>query len=280
MPRVTLGNRLETLTTSPFLSQRDKEFASSLLAHYNLRKSLTSGRRVWVDRLEAKAAETEKHLETVSVDGGLIARIDAVLAKADKLPWGKDILDSMKAQVNLGKSLSEKQLALIAKFEADVEAAENFVFTPKDRESLEILVSYYAKTSYWTHIVQEFRANPDFVPAPNTWRKLTGNKYAQRVLEEARSPFRFAKGSVVQFNRSGDSDQKRVVMAKVSQHLPNVRSSYRAAMETQGMILDYAPGEIQSACKGAKQYKVLFFGCPAPILVEERWLKKAKKAKK
>ena len=96
---------------------------------------------------------------------------------------------------------------------------------------MEILVNYYGKTSYWTHIVQEFRANPDFVPAP-VWRKLTGNKYAQRVLEEARSPFRFAKGSVVQFNRSGDSDQKRVVMVKVSQHLPNVRSSYRAAMET------------------------------------------------
>ena len=280
MPRVTLGNRLETLTTSPFLSQSDKDFASSLLTHYNRRKSLTSGRRVWVDRLEAKAAETEKHLETVTVDGGLIARIDAILAKVVMLPWGKDILDSMKAQVNLGKSLSEKQLTLIVKLEADVEAAENFVFTPKDREDLEILVSYYAKTHYWTHIVQEFRANPDFVPAANTWRKMSGNKFAQRVLEEARSPFRFAKGSVVQFNGSGDSAQKRVVMTEVSQHFPNVRSSYRAAMETQGMILDYAPGEIQSACKGGKQYKVLFFGCPTAILVEERWLKKAKKAKK
>ena len=110
---MTLGNRLETLTTSPFLSQRDKEFASSLLAHYNLRKSLTSGRRVWVDRLEAKAAETEKHLETVSIDGGLVARIDAVLAKADKLPWGTDIRDSRKAQVNLGKSLLRSSLPLL-----------------------------------------------------------------------------------------------------------------------------------------------------------------------
>ena len=280
MARITLGNRLETLTMSPFLSQRDKDFAASLLAHYQRRKSLTSGRHVWVDRLEAKAAETEKQLATVAIDTPLVARIDAILADADKLPWGKDILDSMKAQVNLGKSLSDRQLALIAKLEKTVSDVKSFVFTDVERAQLKVLVDYYATTGYYHDLVREYRGNPEMIPNPALWSKLMGSKYAKVVLDEAFGTFKFNVGQIVRLNSASEVVDKANLRKVIKRALGNEQySEKRHDNNLQGIVIATLPGKIKNASRGAKQYQVLFFGMAETVMVEERWLVRVSKKK-
>ena len=62
MARVTLGDRLEVLESSEYLSNRDRVFAASLLKHYRKRRSLSAGRREWLGRLEAKVKEAKNHI--------------------------------------------------------------------------------------------------------------------------------------------------------------------------------------------------------------------------
>ena len=79
MTRVTLGDRLEVLASSPHLPIGKREFAASLLAHYQKRKSLTSGRREWVDRLEEMAEEAKNR--DPSEYEALVADIEDVMSR-------------------------------------------------------------------------------------------------------------------------------------------------------------------------------------------------------
>ena len=76
MARVTLGDRLEVLASSPYLPVGKRDFAASLLVHYQKRKSLTSGRREWVDRLE-EMAEEAKNRDPSEYDA-IVADIDDI----------------------------------------------------------------------------------------------------------------------------------------------------------------------------------------------------------
>ena len=52
MPRITLGDRLQTIVDSPYLPPSKLNFAKSLLVFYQRKGMLTKGRRVWVDNFE------------------------------------------------------------------------------------------------------------------------------------------------------------------------------------------------------------------------------------
>ena len=90
MARVTLGDRLEVLASSPHLPVGKREFAASLLAHYQKRKSLTSGRREWVDRLEEMAEEVKSR--DPSEYEAIVADIEDVMSRADPGGWSADFL--------------------------------------------------------------------------------------------------------------------------------------------------------------------------------------------
>ena len=112
MARITLGDRLEALAASPYLPKGRREFAASLLAYYQKRKSLTAGRRIWVDRLEAMAAEMEarKPDETPAI----VAEIEDVLTRVEKDTWADDFLQSVREQA-IYTPLSSRQTEIYKK---------------------------------------------------------------------------------------------------------------------------------------------------------------------
>lgn len=254
MARVTIGNRLEALVGSAHLDSRDREFASDLLAHYRKKGSLTSGRRHWLTKLEEKAASRKAN--PPKVDTETLSRIDALLAK-DMLAWGRDMLVSQRDWVSSGRALTERQVRAIERVEYDTREVENFEFTDADRVSMATLAEYYGTTGYYSRFVRDFRENPNYVPAPHFWKKLTNNKYARMVLAESQK----------NYFEGGDEVKMRSNAA--------VRKTYGRSMAGRlGFVLqDHG---VTSAVQGGKCYLVLFAGEAAPRKVEARYLMKNK----
>jgi hypothetical protein len=96
MARVTLGDRLEVLASSPHLPEGRRQFAASLLAYYQKRRSLTSGRRVWVDRLE-EMVETAKSRDPGEYEA-IVADIEDVMGRVEPDGWSADFLASIRDQ--------------------------------------------------------------------------------------------------------------------------------------------------------------------------------------
>ena len=96
MARVTLGDRLEVLASSPHLPEGRRQFAASLLTYYQKRRSLTSGRRVWVDRLEAMVEEI-KNRDPGEYEA-IVADIEDVMSRTEPESWSADFLASILSQ--------------------------------------------------------------------------------------------------------------------------------------------------------------------------------------
>ena len=108
MARVTLGDRLEVLASSPHLPVGKREFAASLLAYYQKRRSLTAGRRQWVDRLEEMAEEAKNR--DPSEYEALVADIEDVMSRIEPESWSPDFLASILSQKKrVGARLSDRQ---------------------------------------------------------------------------------------------------------------------------------------------------------------------------
>ena len=87
---------------------------------------------------------------------------------------------------------------------------------------------------------------------------MFSNRYAQRVLEQSDIAPAFAVRAPVQL-RSNQT----------------TRTKYRPYTGKKAFIL--AVGEVEEAVKGGRAYTVLFAGDPRPIVVQERYLMKARR---
>ena len=118
MARVTLGNRLEVLASSPHLPEGRRQFAASLLAHYQKRRSLTKGRRVWVDRLEAMVEEAKNR--DPSEYEALVIEIEDVMTRVESDGWSADFLASIRDQAKrVGARLSPRQQEIFDKIKSE-----------------------------------------------------------------------------------------------------------------------------------------------------------------
>jgi len=255
MARVTLGDRLEVLASSPHLSNRDRVFAASLLAHYQKRRSLTSGRRQWVDRLEAMAEEIKNR--DPSEYEALVIEIEDVLSRVDPNGWSADFLASIRDQAKrVGARLSPRQQELFDKIKS--ENTPEMVgrrgrwaqeYRTHHLETAAVLATYYLNSGYWTKMARNIIEQDDYVPPMDKFEKMRGNKFATKVLDAWRADPKYPVGTSV-IERAGKTNR----------------------LKKGGMVLSTTE-PIVSAAVGCKRYLVLPYDSPEPVIVEERCVK-------
>ena len=262
MPRFTYADRLQALSAKS-LSDYDRGVVESLKAHYTRKRAMTAGRARYVVSLEerysdenlAKAAESPvlKRLELL----GTLVPVDS---------WDAGFVESLTNQTQRGRQLSEKQLAVLVKIEkrnsAEARATvgqwkKEYAASESMQLKAKIVASYYLATGYYHDLAQSIIENPEFVPTEKQYKSITSNKYAQKVLSAWFAEPKYAVGSYIYLrDTAGGAIRKNAkgpcVVLKTNANYPHC------------------------AAKGAKIYQVLPFGAPIPVLVEERYIKKAR----
>ncbi len=262
MARVTLGDRLEVLASSPHLPEGRRQFAASLLAHYQKRRSLTSGRRVWVDRLEAMVEEAKNR--DPSEYEALVAEIEDVMTRVESNGWSADFLASIRDQTKrVGARLSPRQQELFDKIKAEntlecVSRRGRWAqeYRTHHLETATVLANYYLQTGYWTKMARSIIEDDNYVPPMDKFQKMSQNKFATKVLDAWRADPKYPVGTSV-IERPGKTNR----------------------LKKGGMVLSTTE-PIVSAAAGCKRYLVLPYDSPEPVIVEERCVKLFRRAKK
>jgi len=267
MARTTYADRLKALITNPAMSARDCQFASSLLAYYVKRKSLTSGRARCVRELEARYS-AEAVAERAARTAPLTARLQALTARVTEGSWAGGFVESLTEQVASGRNLSPRQIEILEKIESEhsdeaINAAASWDadFSDDMRDRLTVAARYYRRTGYFTNLVDR-ALTPDgqptaFIPTEKQYRKVTENKYAQKVLTAHYDAPKYATGSMVQLR-------------------PSCGYLARSKAGDKPCVVISTTEPIVSACKGAKMYRILPIGSATMITIEERHIKKAR----
>ena len=256
MARVTLGDRLEVLASSPHLPEGRRQFAASLRAHYQKRRSLTKGRRVWVDRLEAMVEEAKNR--DPSEYESLVADIEDVMTRVESDEWSADFLASIRDQAKrVGARLSRRQQEIFEQIKSQntpelVERRKRWAheYQTHHLETAAVLASYYLTTGYWLDMANSIIDDDNYVPPMDKFQKMSQNKFATKVLQAWRADPKYPVGTSV--IRRGNA--KGWGLGK------------------GGMVLSTTE-PIVSAAVGCKMYKVLPYDSTEPILIEERCVK-------
>jgi len=267
MARITLGDRLSILANSEHLNTRDRKFAGDLLSHYKRKKCLTAGRRVWVDRLEAKVVAEEKLVAAglPPVPPEFVTCLERIEAAEGKDSWAFKFLSDIiwKSQRGHEHAFSPSQEhhrnQLLAKYsdEAMVEAGRwASDYNKSHKAQAKALANYYRtnKLPYWKDMVRGILDVEGYVPSREAYTKMSNNKYAQRTLSELSREPTFSVRASVQLRQN-----------------QTTRRLFRSHLNKKGFVLQV--GQIKSAVRGGRVYTVLFVGNPRPVEVEERYLK-------
>ena len=192
--------------------------------------------------------------------------------------WEKGFSESIIQQIDKGRSLSEKQMFHIDKIiennsgEALKEAEKwEEEYREKYEADAKYLSGYYCRTSYFKAVVKEVLAGK--VPHRRAFLKMYGNKYAKTILAERDKPARFSNRAHVVGN-SKFTKNKVILDNQASWRIMNDAAS--RFCEHGGFIVEVA-STVQSAAKGNKMYKILPVGGMTIVMVEERFLKFAKR---
>ena len=267
MPRITYRTRLTDLLAKSYLSPRDRSFAQSLLDHYNKKKYMRAGRAKWVRTLE------ERYATQPTVNSNLLAELKQLRDRiADGSSWDAGFMESVIAQVNSGRDLSDKQRQTVAKVNTRysteaLAALDAFASEYRASESMQqrfaIMVEYYKTNGYYGNITS--RVVDGFVPTKKQYEAITCNKYAVKILAGWEADAKYPAGSMVLVRSSTRNN-----------------AAWRAAGNGKLPVVIVAVNAERpsSACKGNKIYKVLPVGCAQTFMVEERDLKAHRTPKK
>ena len=267
MARITYADRLTAIINNPAVSSGDRNFANSLLAYYTKRKSLTSGRARCVRELEERYSP-EAVAERTARTAPLTARLQALTSRVAEGSWAGGFVESLTEQMASGRNLSQRQIEILEKIESEhsdeavnAAAAWNNNFSEDMRERLTVVARYYRREGYFSNLVDRVLTldgqSTTFIPSEKQYRKITENKYAQKVLKAHFDAPKYPAGSMVQLRPY---------------------ASYTALQKVgdRPCVVISTTEPIVSAAKGAKMYRVLPFGSTDLIFVEERHIKKAR----
>ena len=275
MARPTYRTRLEVLINNPAISARDKSFAESLLTYYERKGRLTTGRVKWVTTLEDRYSP-EKLLAATKKHSAFLLRLDHLAMRCEPSSWAAGYVESLISQVKGDRRLSDRQLQILKKIEAEHDDAamaerqkwvETYTNNPDLRADAIVAANYYMSTGYFKDTAREIIGNDSFIPTYSQYNKMVKNKYAQKVLASHNAPAKYPAGSLVTFRANAPSGVRYLDGA----HLK--RTVTLMVIET-----DAAP--VTSAARGAKVYKLLPVGKATTLEVEERYIMKARKLKK
>ena len=275
MPRPTYRTRLEVLINNPAISARDKDFAQSLLSYYERKGRLSAGRVKWVTALEERYSP-EKLLAAAEKHKTFLLRLDLLSMRCEPSSWAAGYVESLISQVKGDRRLSDRQLQILKKIEAEHDDAaiaerqkwvESYKNDPTLRADAIVVANYYMSTGYFKDTARDIINDDSFVPTYSQYNKMVKNKYAQKVLASHNAPAKYQAGQLVTFRANAPSTVRYIDGAYLK------RAVTLMVIET-----DAAP--VTSAARGAKVYKLLPVGKASTLEVEERYIMKARKLKK
>lgn len=257
---MNLRERLNALVANPRLqnSGRDFTFAESLLAYYERTGRLTSGRRQWVDRLEARYAADAPD----NSDADMALRIDTIRNKVTEGSWDYNFLGSVQEQNRSRGALSPRQVEILEKIESRytdeaVARRESWAdcYDADMAEKMRVAAAYYkANPPYYGDLAHSVLSDESFVPTEKQYRSMTENKYVAKVLMAHFATPVFPVGAKVM----GRANAPHGIKGK------------------KGFIMKTDAKPVVNAARGTKIYMVLPVGEPTPIFCEERHLKKGR----
>jgi len=272
MARATYRTRLETLIANSAISQRDRDFAQSLLSYYERKGRLSAGRVKWVATLEDRYSP-ENIAAAVEKNGGMLERLDTLFARTEPASYANGYTESLINQVKADRRLSERQMDVLRKIEAehddDAMAArakwvESYKNDPKLKQDAIVAANYYMATGYFKDTARRILGDEPFIPTYSQYNKMVKNKYAQKVLTSHYADPKYQPGQLVTFRANAPSGCR------------NLGGAYlKRDVAMMVVATDAAP--ITSAARGSKVYKLLPVGKAQTLLVEERHIMKARK---
>ena len=269
---MTYADRFNDLLARP-LSSRDRRFCESLQDFYKRKGRLTSGRARCVRELEERYS-AERLAAAAERGGPMLKRLSTLLARVEGNQWASGFVMSLSEQVQGGRELSAKQLAILEKIEAensdearakvatwatDYATADDSGVTPRDRAL--IAANYYKNQSAGYFASVATKVLDGDIPSHKQYRKMVENKYAQKAIEATLSPAKYSVGSFVALRSAAPYAARREAGSKPC------------------VVIQSNAAAVVSAAKGAKRYKLLPVGTAKPIIVEERYIKAARKLK-
>ena len=274
MPRPTYRTRLEVLISNPAISARDKDFAQSLLSYYERKGRLSAGRVKWVATLEDRYSP-EKLLAAAEKHKTFLLRLDALGMRCEPSSWAAGYVESLISQVKGDRRLSDRQLEILRKIEAEHDDAalaerqkwiESYTNNPDLRADAIVVANYYMSTGYFKDTARDIINDDTFIPTYSQYNKMVKNKYAQKVLASHHAPAKYEAGQLVTFRANAPTN---------SRYLDGGILKRNVTM----MVIETDAAPITSAARGAKVYKLLPVGKATTLEVEERYIMKARKLK-
>ncbi len=263
---MTLGKRFENILANKNLSERDREFITSVKKYYDKNGKISSGQARWFGKLEERYAK----LVTGAKMGcpTITKRLEALAKVVKPSTWDAGFVESVTKQNNTGRKLSDKQLETIAKIEdrnsVKNQAARSEWFNNYDeyhREIAKVCAEYYSNSHYYQDLSKKILSNPDFIPTQKQWESMCQNKYALKVIKNHESEPKFDSQSVVEIRKSSDT-----------------RKFNRTRLGKPGFIIQ-TNVRAPDPCAGGRWYSVLFAGETTPVLLREKDIKTMKMAK-
>ena len=275
MARPTYRTRLQALVANPAISPRDKNFAQSLLSYYERKGRLSAGRVKWVATLEERYSP-EKLLAATKKHSALLARLNAISSRCEASSWAAGFVESLTSQVKGDRRLSERQLQILKKIEAEHDDAamaerqkwvESYKNDPTLRADAIVVANYYLSTGYFRDTAKMVIEDESFIPTYSQYNKMVKNKYAQKVLASHNAPAKYPAGSLVTFRANAPSGVRYI------------NGSYLKRNVTL-MVVETDAAPVTSAARGSKVYKLLPVGKASTLMVEERHIMKFRQPKK
>ena len=275
MPRPTYRTRLEVLINNPAISARDKSFAQSLLSYYERKGRLSAGRVKWVATLEERYSP-EKLLAATEKHKTFLMRLDALSMRCEPSSWAAGYVESLTSQVKGDRRLSDRQLEILRKIEAEHDDAaiaerqkwiETYTNNPDLRADAIVVANYYMSTGYFKDTARDIINDDTFIPTYSQYNKMVKNKYAQKVLASHHAPAKYEAGQLVTFRANAPTNTRYLDGGILKRNVTM-------------MVIETDAAPITSAARGAKVYKLLPVGKASTLEVEERYIMKARKLKK
>ena len=198
-------------------------------------------------------------------------RITKLLANPNVNASTESFLLSLLNNIERWGKLTEKQQDALKRIE---ERHTDEAITRREEWSAEwneekrqvalICAKYYKATgAYFSDLAFRVLDEPEFVPTEKQFNAMCCNKYAKKVVESTQSEAKYPVGSFVDF-RAGT---------------PRFRRGDHNIVIGSALVLETGAATVTSYAKGGKKYIVLPIGLAETVEIEERHLKKSKKAK-
>ena len=206
-------------------------------------------------------------------------RIEETLARSVCGGWDRSFLESILSQLSKGRDLSTKQKQTLGNILArNDEVAqlvhENWakVYNVEYKAAASVLAAYHLHQPYYKPMSRDILAGK--VPERSKFLRMHDNKYSKKVLAQHAATPRYEVGNYVK-PRSGFDSYKHIEF-EGDMVWTNQNKIVQNFQRRGGFVMEICE-EIRSAAKGAKRYKILPVGATMPFIVEERYIKLARK---